>query len=116
VVWAVLVVPVVSEVWVVRVVPVVSEVWVVRVVQVALVAQVELAASAVLAAWVVVLGRRNYPPVAPVAIGSTTRRIAVALPMGIAQLRPDLVVRLGEPRWLIVRRAQGSRLVDRAAM
>jgi hypothetical protein len=92
---------------------------VVLVVQEELVAQVELeelAASEELAAWVGVLGRRNYLPVAPVAIGSTTRRIAVALPMGIVQLRTDLVVRLGEPRCLIVKRAQGSRLADRVAM
>jgi hypothetical protein len=36
--------------------------------------------------------------------------------MGIVERRTDLVVRLGETRWLIVRLAQGSRLADRAAM
>jgi hypothetical protein len=48
--------------------------------------------------------------------GSTTRSIAVALPMGIVERRTDLVVRLGETHWLIVKRAQGSRLADRAAI
>ena len=48
--------------------------------------------------------------------GNTTRSTAVALPMGIVERRTDLVVRLGETRWLIVKRAQGSRLADRAAI
>ena len=48
--------------------------------------------------------------------GSTTRRIAVALPMGIVERRTDLVVRLGETRWLTVKRAQGSRLAERVAI
>jgi hypothetical protein len=36
--------------------------------------------------------------------------------MGIVERRTDLVVRLGETRWLIVKQARGSRLADRAAM
>jgi hypothetical protein len=48
--------------------------------------------------------------------GSTTRRIAVALPMGIVERRTDLVVRLVETRCLIVKPARGSRSADRAAI
>ena len=40
----------------------------------------------------------------------------MALPMGIVERRTDLVVRLGETRCPIVKRAQGSRLADRAAI
>jgi hypothetical protein len=36
--------------------------------------------------------------------------------MGIVERRTDLVVRLGETRWLIVKQAQGSSLADRVAM
>jgi hypothetical protein len=59
-------------------------------------------------------GRRNYLQVAT--HGNTTPSIAVARPMGIVERRTDLVVRLGETRWPIVKPAQGSRLADRAAM
>lgn len=59
-------------------------------------------------------GRRNYLPVA--IHGNTTRSTAGGLPMGIVEQRTDLAVRLGETRWLIVKRARGSRLADRAAI
>ncbi len=77
-----------------------------------------LVESEVRAVWVgQVTDRRNCLPVAMQATsGSTTRSIAVALPMGIVERRTDLVVRLGETRWLIVKRAQGSRLAERAAI
>ena len=48
--------------------------------------------------------------------GNTTRSTAVALPMGIVERRTDLVVRPGETHCPIVKRAQGSRLADRAAI
>jgi hypothetical protein len=59
-------------------------------------------------------GLRNYLQVA--IHGNTTRSTAVALPMGIVELRIDSVVRLGETRCRIVKRAQGSKLADRAAI
>jgi hypothetical protein len=69
------------------------------------------------AASVALVVRRNYllAELAAVA-GNIIRRIAVALPMGTAERRTDLVVRLGETRWLIVKPARGSRLADRAAI
>jgi hypothetical protein len=71
-----------------------------------------LVVQVVLAVWVV--ERRNCLPV--VAVGSTTRSTVVALPMGIVERQTDLVVRLGETRWQIVKPAPGNRLAVRAAI
>lgn len=82
-----------------------------------LVAQVELVVLAVLVVWAVLAVLVVWVVlVVQVVGGSTTRRIAVALPMGIVERRTDLAVRLEETRWLIVKRAQGSKLADRAAI
>jgi hypothetical protein len=98
-VWAV------SAVLVVQVVPVVWAVLAGQAVQVAWVAR---------AVWVVLAVQVVL--VVQVVGGNTTRSIVVALPMEIVERRTDLVVRLGETRWPIVKPARGSRLTDRAAM
>jgi hypothetical protein len=79
---------------------------------------VVLAELVVLAALVVqATSRRNCRPVAMRAIsGSTTRSIAVALPMGIVERRTVLAVRLAETRLPIVKPTPGNRLAVREAI
>ena len=64
---------------------------------------------------VLAIVRRNYPR-AGATRGSTTRNIAVVLPMQIVVLPIDLAARRVGTRWPIVKPVRGSRSVSRAAI